>query len=727
MKTVNTVLAIVLVACLAAGTIVERFQGNEGATAVVYGSWWFMALLAVVALGAIAIVIRKQLWHRPELLMLALSVPVILLGGALTKWTGQHGSMTLLKEEPTNEYTLWKDSTQVRTIPFTITLEEFKTVPYPGTMTPMDFESHIVVTEGTSQGEPYVISMNNILKKRGYRFYQEDFDDEGNSILSVAHDPWGIAVTYLGYALMMLGFAGLFISRRSHFRRLLRGAAIITILLIANNIHAADTPPTLPRDEARQMGQMYIFYKGRVCPLQTFAKDFTTKLYGNATYKGLTAEQVLSGWMYYPTQWYDEPMIKVKGDDVKRLLGADERYVALADFTDPNGQNPIQTALDALPPMSPKAKNLKAANEKESLLRMLTGGTMMKMFPLTDQRGQIRWYAQNDKLPETLSDDEYLFITQYLNYSTELVAKQDYKALDTLFAKTARFQAKQAAGLLPGKTQFRAEQLYNALTTGRWLAMMSITLGLLFFAMSLVTWGRGKTGGRWARVLRILGVVLVAMLTVFLTIIFTLKWIAGDHVPMSGGFDSMNLMAIAIGIITLCLYRRFNIAPAIGLLTMGFCLLVAMMSGANPPITHLMPVLRSPLLSMHVTVIMISYALFFFVMLTSLAALLSPSRRGELRRISLLMLYPAETLLALGIIIGALWANISWGNYWSWDPKEVWALVTLIVYAMPLLTATDEVKPRAIGFHLYCFLAFLSVIITYFGVNFLLGGIHAYN
>ena len=194
---------------------------------------------------------------------------------------------------------------------------------------------------------------------------------------------------------------------------------------------------------------------------------------------------------------------------------------------------------------------------------------------------------------------------------------------------------------------------------------------------------------------------------------------------MAGGFDSMTLMSMVIGIVALFTARRHPMAPPIGLLTMGFCLLVAMMSGSNPPVTNLMPVLSSPLLTLHVTVIMTAYALFFFAMAGGVAALIRPTLRQTMERTNLLMLYPAVALLALGIVIGAVWANISWGNYWSWDPKEVWALITLIVYAFPLhpsLSVSREPKK----FFLYCTLAFLSVIITYFGVNILLGGMHSY-
>ena len=183
------------------------------------------------------------------------------------------------------------------------------------------------------------------------------------------------------------------------------------------------------------------------------------------------------------------------------------------------------------------------------------------------------------------------------------------------------------------------------------------------------------------------------------------------------------------------------------MMTMGFCLLVAMMSGSNPPITNLMPVLNSPLLTLHVAVIMCSYALFFFVAMGGVAGLICGGQKSasaktlnslpkaanttesinlseQLSTLNYILLFPAVTLLAIGIIIGAVWANVSWGNYWSWDPKEVWALITLIIYFIPLHRGMLQ-HPRT--FHLYCVLAFLSVIITYFGVNLLLGGLHAYN
>ena len=684
MKKIRIALMAVVVAVLAAGTIIERLHPEVR----IYDQWWFIALMALVAVAALLSIVQGKMWHRPSLLLIHASVVVILLGGGLTTWTGLHGSMTLQPGMRTTTIDIGDGHTT--SLPFEMELMSFEVIPYPGTHTPMDFVSHVM-----AEGERHDISMNNILRHRGYRFYQEDYGDDGSSTLSVAHDPWGIGVTYCGYALLIVGLIGLMVSPKGRFRQMLKGAVMALMLL--SPIVASATPQTLPRTTADRMGQMYILYKGRVCPLQTFAKDFTTKLTGSATYHGLTPEQVLGGYLFFYSDWADEPAVKIKGADRLNL---------------PKRASVNQMSFLADTPIGPMSnKNLRAASEKYNLVRMILSGKILKIFPV-----EGNWYGQNDDLPLTVADDEYMFIRQWQSYCQELVIKGDFKELEHVFDKTRQYQTARFA---EQTARMRAERLYNALTTGRWLPMTCITLGLLCFAYSLVRQRRSKHLPTW---LRTFAAVWVAVLTAFLLLIFVLRWVAGGHVPMAGGFDSMNLMAIVIGVVALLLSRRYSMALPAGMLTMGFCLLVAMMSGANPPITNLMPVLNSPLLTFHVAVIMCAYALFFFVMMGGVAGLATDAE--GYRRLNTILLYPAVFLLSLGIIIGAVWANISWGTYWSWDPKEVWALITLIVYALPLHRGVFS-HPRA--FHIYCVLAFFSVVITYFGVNLLLGGMHAYN
>ena len=680
-----TALMSVLIVVMAAGTIVEKYHGSEYALSHVYGAWWFVALWGLAAAGMLFMIFQKQSWKRPVVCLLHISALLILLGALLTMLTGQHGEMTLHPGEANNVFKIeTNDESREVTLPFHLMLDRFEVVKYPGSRTPMDFVSHLQILDEGNATEA-TISMNNILKYRNYRFYQSDYDEEGNSVLAVAHDPWGIGVTYAGYLLLLVSLVAMFIVPNGRFRQLLKKtsakAAVILVLLTAGcciPALSANAPRTLPKESADKLGQLYVQYKGRVCPLQTLAKDFTTTLYGSARYHGLTSEQVLSGWMFYFDDWKDEPI-------------SDKKY---------------------------------------NLVLMLYNGELLKLYPHADSLGEVTWYSQNDELPLDVSDGEYLFIRKQQSLCKEYVVAGDFKSLDELLEKTKVYQEKYSQGLTQPKAQYRAERIYNRLTTGRWLAFVNIVLGLVFFAVSLICIGKGR---KLYRPLRWFAVVWMALLGAFLALLFILRWVAGGHVPMAGSFDSMNLLALSICILSLILSRRHEMALPAGLLMTGFVLLVQMMGGSNPPVAYLMPVLASPLLSLHVTVIMMAYALLFFIMLNGLTAVFvrfsksgSPDYTGRLRDISMLLLYPAVALLTIGIFIGAVWANVSWGTYWSWDPKEVWALITLLVYLIPLHSAffTDENRPMR--FHLYAIVAFLSVLMTYFGVNFLLGGMHSY-
>ena len=728
---------VALIVALAAGTVIEKLHGSNYALSHVYGAWWFVALWALFAVVAAVMTFRESNWKRPAALTLFLAVFCILLGALLSMLTGRHGEMKLSPGIAASQYTVDKHGEkQVHDLPFSLTLDRFEVENYPGTRSPMDFVSHLLVNDGDDSVEAK-ISMNNILKHKSYRFYQSDYDKEGNSVLSVSHDPWGIAVTYAGYALLLLAFIFVFADKDGEFRTLLRKVSgKVAVMLVALTLGgaleatAANKPHTLPKESASKMGQMYVMYKGRVCPLQTLAKDFTTKLCGNARYKGLTPEQVLSGWVFYYDEWQNEPMMKIKGGFVKDALGIDGKYACLRDFRDASGDNKLAELVKSLPMTDPKRKKYSAADEKYQLVAMLNNGKLLKLFPHADTAQNITWYSQNDKLPLDIPDDEYLFIRKQLSLCQEYVVKNDFDALNRVFEKTKTYQEKNSLGLLPSKAQYDSERLYNRLSAGKWLAMACITLGLLCFALSLVCLGKKKP---LYKPVRIVGLVWIAGLCLFLALLFVLRWIAGGHVPMAGSFDTMNLMALAICVITLCVVGRYEMALPAGLLTCGFVLLVQMMGGANPPVTHLMPVLTSPLLSLHVTVIMIAYALLFFVMLNGISAVIvrftQPANVTYLERandISRIMLYPAVALLAIGIFIGSIWANVSWGNYWSWDPKEVWALITLLVYAMPLFPKMFPAFRKPMFFHVYTIIAFLSVLVTYFGVNMILGGIHAY-
>ena len=736
-RPIFSALMVILIAVMAAGTVIERFHGSDFALSHVYGSWWFTGLWALAAVGMVVMLVVRKTWKRPVVCALHISVLLILLGALLTKLTGQHGEMTLQPKVPVSQFTIDENGASREVpLPFTLTLDRFEVETYPGTRSPMDFVSYLKITDDGKQTNA-IISMNHILKHRHYRFYQSDYDEEGNSVLSVAHDPWGTGVTYVGYILLCLSLVGLFFDRKGRFRTLLQktsGKAALLLVLISACFmipaKAAENPHVLPKESADNMGQMYVLYKGRICPLQTMAKDFTTKLCGNARYRGYTPEQVFSGWLFYFDDWKDEPVFKIKGTDVRKELGIGGKYARLTDFYGNYGEYKLEGTLHSLPMGDPQRKKFSAADEKFQLINMLYNGTLMKMFPHADSLRVVTWYAQNDQLPVDIPDDEYLFIRKQLSLCQEYVVMGDFHALDEVFEKTKIYQEKYSMGQVQPTAQYRAERLYNRLTAGKWLALVTLALGLVCFASALICIGRKR---ELYKPIRWFSSVWIGLLCIFLALLFTLRWVAGGHVPMAGSFDSMNLLALSIGVLTLLLMRRHEMALPAGLLMMGLVLLVQVMGGSNPPVTHLMPVLSSPLLSLHVTVIMVAYALLFFVMLNGISAVLirfsqldDKAYPERLQDVSRLLLYPAVALLAVGIIIGAVWANISWGTYWSWDPKEVWALITLLVYLFPLHSVFFRKEGHPMRFHIFVILAFLSVLVTYFGVNFLLGGMHSY-
>ena len=688
MKRILFIIMVLLAGLMAGGTFVEKIHGPACAADRIYHAPLFIALWMAALLADLCLFVRGRLWRRLPLLLLHASFLLMTAGALLGVFTGQHGQLTLQPEKPRSSFVT--EQGEPHRMPFCLRLERFEVQYAAGTRTPTDFVSHVEVAdlEGRSLKKAD-ISMNHILRYRHYRFYQNDYDAEGNSVLEVAYDPWGIALAYSGFLLLLLGLLSMFFERQGAFRQLLghpllnRAGVIMLLMLSALSMQAAN-PRVLPKGTASKMGELYVLYNGRICPLQTLAKDFTVKLYGKARYQGCTPEQVLGGWLFYYEDWQALPL-----------------------------------------------REGRHREEQQQLIRRLCEGGLLKMYPHTDSSGTLHWYARRDPLPLSFPDDEYLFVRKQLSYCQELVFKNDFRQLEEVFEKTKAYQRQQAGSALPGEASFRAERLYNRLCAGRWLAMLCVTLGLLCFAVYV--------GGQWKgrgmpAAIRKAATLWMALLSLYLGLLFLLRWMAGGHVPMAGSHDTLLLLALCVSVFSLLFARRFQFVLPAGMLVVGFVRLVAMMVDANPPITPLMPVLSSPLLSLHVTVIMIAYALLLFVMLNGIAALLPVSSgsgrvaaRERARVISLLLLYPAVSLLVVGILIGAVWANISWGRYWSWDPKEVWAMLTALAYALPLHWKSFPLFRKPRFFHAYCVLAFLCVLVTYFGVNLILGGMHAYN
>ena len=782
---------ILLLVVMAAATIVEQYKGTTFVGTHIYGSWWFILLWALLTAFGVAWIIRQRM-HRWALLLLHASFIVILAGALLTHLTARRGMLHLRQGEETSQYA--DTEMKLRPLPFTLRLDSFEVRYHEGTASAMDYVSRVTVKDG-HQEEQHTISMNSILSHSGVRLYQNSYDMDGRgSVLTVNSDPWGIPLTYLGYAMLFFSLLFMLIDPKGTFRRLLRdpllkkGTFILLMAILPFNSvfgETKDMPPTLSRELADKMGHLLVNYNDRICPLQTFAIDFTKKLCGKKSYKGLSAEQVLSGWLFYGDKWNQEPMLKVKGSELLAKLSTDSP-ISLNSLFDPiqgyklgplvnESQQGVEDALH---------KQARQLDDKLMLIMELRQGLLLKLFPYTDSHG-THWYAPTDSIPDTVESEHKKYITEVFSRLYQDVLDGNESRIGAYFDKMGEYQRMSGGTSIPSDTCIRAERLYNSIPFATILFMVCLTMGFLtlgYFMRRLVkSKGQGARSkeqentnkrlfegqgarskgqedtdkrlfeGKGARgkeqedtdkrrgaerlFLAIsLGVMVVCFLA--LTLCLVLRWIIRGTVPMGNGYETMLLMSWLILLASMMAYRRFRIVLTFGFLLAGFFLLVAHISDMDPQISHLMPVLQSPLLSIHVSIIMMSYALLaltFICGLTAMALRLlnkNEKQRDEqiaaLALLSKLFLHPAMTALGLGIFIGAIWANVSWGLYWSWDPKETWALITFMLYAVALHERSLPAFRRPMAYHIYMVLAFLSILMTYFGVNYLLGGMHSY-
>lgn len=686
MKRLLIISYICLVGLLAAATFVEQAKGTDFVERNIYHTIWFCCLWGVIAVTASVALIRRALWRRLPILLFHGSLLVILAGAMLTFMSSKKGYIHLVQDTAVNSF---QESEGGKTIdlPFTLQLDSFRIEYYAGTEAPADYISYITYSPNTGEknlSSHERISMNRIFTEQGFRFYQSSFDeDRQGSWLSVNYDPWGTSVTYAGYILLAISMLCLLFSRSGEFRHLLKhpllrkgSIFILCILCLAGTVQAQMSKkqlPALKRAQADSLSREQVIYHDRVVPFNTLARDFMQKLTGKPSYKGLTAEQVIGGWLLYPEVWRNEPLIYIKNAELRHLLNLPTPYARLTDLFDGSVYRLQEHWQREQGKQSKLAKAIQETDEKVGLILMLEKGTFIHPLPAN---GSV----------QPLSEREVT-----------------------------------------------AELVYNRIPFSKILFMVNLTAGISAFLLLLYNSLQKNTLSPKAwKALRIAKTSFsVALYASFLFHLagYCLRWYIAGRIPLSNGYETMQFMALCILMIASLLQRRFPFMLPFGFLLSGFALLVSYLGQMNPQITPLMPVLVSPWLSIHVSLIMMSYALFAFIMLNGILTLCyrrQGERVAQLTILSRLLLYPAVFFLGAGIFLGAVWANVSWGRYWAWDPKEVWALITFLVYGAAFHSQSLPVFRKPLFFHIYMVVAFLTVLMTYFGVNYVLGGMHSY-
>ena len=718
----------IITVVLACATVIEKKQGIDYVHHTIYGAWWFWALWGIMSIFALVHIFRSKLYRTPSTFMLHMSFILMLIGAITTALTAESGAIYLEKDKSQNCF--FNENNDNIALPFKITLTDFEIEYYSGTEAEADYISSLEIEDRDGKVTTAKVSMNNIVSHQGYRFYQSEYDAYGSQ-LSVSRDIYGIPITYAGYILMALSFLAMLLLPSGPFRKLLRSpllrksAMVFAFTCASSQLFASESPRTLSAEQVELLEKIQVVYNQRVMPLTTLAHDFTLKLVGDTEYKDCTSEQFFWGWLLFPTEWENEKIYEVPQSEKSRFLklAPESSY---KDFFTAKGVYKLNHYIKNTDKKSQAAlyKAIMQLNEKIQLTAGVRGGALLKIFPYPDSHGKIKWYSPVDELPEDMDKGQVIFIQNSVDLL--LSSLSDPAEFEYLVSKIVGYQQKYGGESLLSDNKVRAEQWYYSFSITTILYRFNLLLGILGVIALIVFAKKPKIVKFVVRTLKCSMIHSVCLLALYIG----LKWYITGRMPLVNGFDTMIFLGWCISAITLYVSRTSPLFTAMGTLMVGFTMLVATIGGMNPQITPLMPVLNSPYLTTHVCFIMFAYTLLAFTFINGILAVTIGRKNSDMmQRLTLysrIFLMLGLAFLSAGIFIGAVWANVSWGRYWAWDPKEVWALITLMLYALPLHSRSIKLFGKARNFHIFLIFAFLAVLMTYFGVNYILGGMHSY-
>ncbi len=638
-------------------------------------------------------------------------------------------------------------------LPFSITLKDFQLERYPVSNSPSSYASEVVLTDNARMvSKDYRIYMNNVLNYRGYRFFQSSFDkDELGTILSVAHDYWGTFFTYLGYALMSLGMFLTIASRHSRFAllgRLLKKTvknvnktkAVTTILamLIVSGVFAQKND--ISKEHADKFGQLLVqSHDGRFKPVNTLADELIRKISRKTTINDLNTDQIFLGMMSNPVKWQQVPIIKVSHPELKAILKITGSRASYFDFINMNDRTYklnkyVSEAYAKTPGSRNKFDNdVLKVDERLNICFMIFNGDMLKILP-NAYNPNIPWYSPISKITNMPEADSIFLKTVIPAYLGALADGNESHA-NELLAGIADYQKKYGSTTAPSESRIKFEILYNKMAIFNNLSRMYGILGVLMIILLFVEMFKPSKGLKY--VINFL-IVLVVIGFVFQTFGLAVRWYISGHAPWSNGYESM----IYIGWVTLLAGLIFasgsKMTIAATTILSSIILMVAHLSWMDPEVTNLVPVLKSYWLTIHVSIITASYgflALCAILGMMNLLLMMMKSRKNavkmdakisELTAINERSVMIGLYLLTIGTFLGGVWANESWGRYWGWDPKETWALVSVLVYSFIAHMHYMPGLKSKFAFNFATLISLGVILMTYFGVNYYLSGLHSY-
>lgn len=643
-------------------------------------------------------------------------------------------------------------------LPFTLTLNDFVLERYHGSNSPSSYKSHVMlINKDEGNSFEYEIYMNHLLKYKGYRIYQSSYDtDERGTILLITRDRFGIAVTYTGYFLLFLFMVLSLFNRNSLFRTFSasnwtgKGSKVtlllIFFLILPSILTASPEGFVVNKKISDKFGEVLVQdQNGRIEPMFTLSNDILRKISRKSSYKGLSSMQVFLGFYLDFDNWQKTPIIKVANKELQKVIGIKDEYASFRDIVElraDGGIYKIGQYLEAAysKPFNSRSKFDKEViklDEKVNICYMIYTGDFFRCFPVKDRLSE--WYSPQQASRFVKVKEDSLYITNILimianEIKTGYTRENNNDAIDMISSITY-YQHRYAGFDLPGKTRISTEILfYKANIFERLFPFYAILSTFLFIVTIL---GIISTSGKYVKTIRL---VKIFLFTGFIlhTICIAARWYISGHPPLSNGYESMIFISWATLLAGFSFSRKSPFTISATALLASLTLLVAHLSFMDPEITNLVPVLKSYWLTLHVSVITSSYGFLGLGAILGLIAIVLYtivkeknysriySTIEELSIINYKTLTIGLYLLTIGTFLGAIWANESWGRYWGWDPKETWSLITIIVYSFVLHSKMIRGFNNIFMFNFLSLSAFSSVLMTYFGVNYFLSGLHSY-
>lgn len=675
-------------------------------------------------------------------------------------------------------------------LPFAIALKDFQLDRYAGSMSPSSYSSEVVLIDPANNIEkPYRIFMNNVLDYGGFRFFQSSYDlDEQGTILSVNRDP-GKIPTYIGYTMLTLGLLWAFFAKNGRFYRLgqyLKTQNLVVAFAISLGILGAiplhanpqmaenpqmDNPQSVNPHEGKdfeippitsesildliknlkeksgihseKFGRLIVQdFGGRMKPVDTLAMEYLHKMTKKDSFLGLSNMELFLGMMVYPNEFKKVKMLAVSTPKLKEIIGVDknEKYIAFEDLFAGDTyklSNYLEEANRKKPAMRDKFdKDVMSVDERVNVAYLIYTAQALRILPSFSGEGD-KWFAPSEAIAsfdkENASQLQKLFGAYFNSFHYGLV-ENNWENADLALEAFNGIQNKFGAALIPPKMQIDLEIFLNHYNPFKNLMPLYLLFGIVLFGIVLVQIFRHKNADILAS--RLIHWV-IALLVLAHTIALGLRWYVGGHAPWSNAYESMIYIAWAAGISGVVFFRKSYLAQSMASFLAGISLFVAHLGFMDPQIGNLVPVLKSYWLNIHVSIITASYGFlglcFMLGALTLLLFIFRSQKYPELDR-TILTLHTINemamilglAMLTIGNFLGGVWANESWGRYWGWDPKETWALISIVVYIIVLHARFIPKGNNPYVFASLSVIAFYSILMTYFGVNFYLSGLHSY-